>query len=71
MKRVIYIHDNVKALRKKYSETQESFAKKVGIGKSTVRNIEMGEYTPNTITLINISLAFKVSLDELVFKKIK
>jgi len=60
----------IKELRRIYKITQDKLSKKADIPFSTLAKIEAG-YTPNPSmeTLIKISDAFGVGLDELIGRK--
>lgn len=62
----------IKELRKKHEISQEELAKKAGITYSTLIKIESGVNDNPTIkTMKRIADAFKITLDELVGRKIK
>jgi transcriptional regulator with XRE-family HTH domain len=61
--------DRIKARRKSMGYTQEKMALKLGISYSSYTKIENGFQQPSLDTLIDISFALKVSLDNLVFGK--
>jgi len=42
--------------------SQNALAKKAGLGQATIREIEMGEKSPNIITLDKICLALDITL---------
>lgn len=45
--------------------TQEDLAKKIGISKNSISNIERGYFNPSLITAIKISLVFDVPITSL------
>lgn len=63
----INLGKRIKALRGQYKITQDKLAKKADIPFSTLAKIEAG-YTPNPSleTLIKISDAFGIGIDELI-----
>jgi transcriptional regulator with XRE-family HTH domain len=44
--------------------SQNALAKKAGLGQATIREIEMGEKSPNIITLEKICTALEITLAE-------
>lgn len=52
--------------RKKQKLSKKAFAKRVGISRTTVHNIEMGFNAPNFKTLQKIAQSFLISVDELL-----
>ena len=59
------MYNRVKEIRQRKNLTLQKLAKKAGIGKSTLSEIERGVHTPSFETMIRISKALGVSLDEL------
>jgi len=55
-----------KMLREKAGFTQESLAKKLGIRVNTISRIENDHNLPTLETLLGMSRAFGMSLDEMV-----
>ena len=53
----------IKTLRKSRKLTQEDFAEKIGVSRSTLSCYETDQRTPNIKTLQQISEAFGVGLD--------
>lgn len=57
------IGGKIKNLRKSRKITQQEFAEKIGISRSTLSCYEIGQRTPNLKTLQQISAIFGVGLD--------
>lgn len=57
---------NLKYLRNKTNNTQQSFADKIGVSRSMIGSWEELRAIPTTETLQKISTVFKISIDELV-----
>lgn len=56
----------LKACRERKGYTQESFAKKIGVDRSTVSKWESGEMLPRTDRLKKLSKLLDVTIDELL-----
>lgn len=56
-------------LRKENGMSQEFLADKLFVSRKTISQWENGETTPDLDDLINLSLLFNITLDELVFNK--
>lgn len=57
------IGGKIKSLRKSRKMTQEDFASKIGVSRSTLSCYEIGERTPNMKTLQDIAQLCGVGLD--------
>lgn len=64
------ISDNIKYLRKLHQWTQGDFADKISIKRSLVGAYEEGRADPRLNNLLNMSNVFKVSVDNLLTKKL-
>ena len=53
--------DRIKLLRKKEKMSQEEFGRKIGIGKSSVSKIELGENNPSDQPIMLICSIFNVN----------
>lgn len=63
-----HISDNIKRIRNEAGLSQQELADRAGISKSQIWRLEKGEQkNPTLETLIPISKALGVSLDEIVF----
>jgi transcriptional regulator with XRE-family HTH domain len=56
----------IKEIRKKMGDSQEAFAKKLGISKGALQNYENGEREPTASTIVKIVEVGKVSFDWLL-----
>lgn len=65
------ISENLKALRKHHQMTQDQFAKKLGIKRSSIGAYEEGRAEPPLSNLSNIAKSFHVSIDDLVNQNFK
>ena len=63
--------DYIQKLRNQRGLSQQEFADKLGIGRSTLANYEQNKRSPDYETLIEISKFFNVSIDELLGVKRK
>ena len=59
------IVDNLKRLRKQTGETQDSFASKLDISRTTYANYEQGVAEPDASTLFKIAQYLGVTMDEI------
>jgi transcriptional regulator with XRE-family HTH domain len=62
---------NIKALRKHHQLTQDQFAQKLGIKRSSIGAYEEGRAEPPLSNLGNIAKTFDVSIDSLVYENIE
>lgn len=60
------LHDNLVALRKLKSISQEQLAEMIGVSRQTLSKYETGESVPDIEKCKAIADAFEVSLDDLV-----
>lgn len=65
------IAKNLKSLRKRHNLTQDQFAQKLGIKRSSVGAYEEGRAEPPLSNLSNIARSFDVSIDSLVYEDIE
>ena len=63
-----FLNSNIRYLRKKSGYTIPTLAKMIGVGKSTIDNIECGVNKTSLEVLDKIHTIFNVSLDDLIFK---
>lgn len=61
---------NIRVLRNSKALSQEWFAEEIESTRSTVGSWEEGRSEPNIIMLITIADYFKITVDELIRKKI-
>lgn len=57
------IGEKIKMLRKSRKMTQEDFAARIGVSRSTLSCYEIGQRTPNMKTLQDIAHIFGIGLD--------
>lgn len=62
------LNTNIRFLRKKNGFTIPHLAKMLGVGKSTVDNIECGKNNTSLEVLDKLHNLFNISLDDLVYK---
>lgn len=55
----------VKAKRREKNYTQEKLAKKVGVGRSTISEIEAGKHVPSVDVALRIANALDCKVEEL------
>ena len=67
----MYLAENIKYLREQAGMTQQEFAEKLGISRSALSLYEIGEREAELSKIIRIAELFKVSLDELILRKLK
>ncbi len=63
---LLQIDKNIKYYRQKSNLTQDEFAKKLNVNRSTVAQWEVGNNTPDIYTLIKICEILQVSLISLI-----
>lgn len=65
---IMDIADKVKYIRNNVlNQTQETFASKIGVTRSTIKNWENGSSYPTVSHLLMIAITGEVSLDYLIF----
>lgn len=68
----MYLKSNIKFLRTKEKLTHQELAWSVGLERrSDICNYENGYSMPKIRTLIRIAKFFKISIDDLLLKKLK
>lgn len=55
----------LKDLRDYYGISQRELAQRVGVGKTTISEIERGDRLPNVMTAIRIARALKTTVEEI------
>ena len=58
------IKNRIKEYRAKYDMKQEDLAKRVGVRRETIGNLEKGKYNPSLVLAWNIAKVFNVSIEE-------
>lgn len=59
-----YVGSKIKLYRNSLGLTQEELAKKIGVGKTTISNYEVGLRSPKKQQMIKLSEVFDVSIDD-------
>ena len=59
----------MKQLRERLDLTQEALAKRVGVHRVTLTNIESGEASPTLAVVERLARVFRVKLDELIRRR--
>ncbi|WP_195918909.1 helix-turn-helix domain-containing protein [Lactococcus lactis] len=59
-----YVGSKIKDYRKYFGLSQEELAKKIGVGKTTISNYEVGIRSPKKPQLIKLSEVFDVAIDD-------
>ncbi|MEI3644941.1 helix-turn-helix domain-containing protein [Lactococcus cremoris] len=59
-----YVGSKIKDYRKYFGMSQEELAKKIGVGKTTISNYEVGIRSPKKPQLIKLSEVFDVAIDD-------
>ncbi len=59
------IKNRIKEYRAKFDMKQEDLAKKVGVRRETIGNLEKGKYNPSLVLAWNIAKVFQVSIEEI------
>lgn len=60
-----YVGSKIKEHRKYLGMSQEELAKKIGVGKTTISNYEVGLRSPKKPQMIKLSEVFGISIDDL------
>lgn len=58
------IKNRMRELRARYHMSQEELAKKVGVRRETIGNLEKGRYNPSLVLAWNIAKVFDVTIEE-------
>lgn len=66
----ILFKNEIKVYRAKLNLSQEDLAKKVGVRRETIGNLEHGKYNPSLVLAMQIAAVFQVKVDD-VFKLIE
>lgn len=59
------MNEKLKELRKYHGISQSELARRVGVGKTTVSEIERRDRLPNVMTAIRIARAMKTTVEEI------
>ena len=60
--------NKIKVYRAMHNMSQEDLAKKVGVRRETIGNLEVGRYNPSLLLAMDIASVFKVRVED-VFQK--
>lgn len=63
---MVYLHENIRYLRKQRKLTQSQLADQLGIKRSVIGAYEEGRAAPKLTVIQQIALFFEVSIDELI-----
>jgi putative transcriptional regulator len=61
--------NKIKVYRAQFNVSQEELAKKVGVRRETISNLEKGKYNPSLLLALDIAAVFKVRVED-VFQKL-
>lgn len=64
----MYLHQNIRALRKKLSLSQEELALRVGLNRGNIASYENGTAEPRICNLLKLSYIFNVPVTDLTHK---
>lgn len=67
----LFLTSNLKHLRKVNNITQLDLAKKLNVSQAAVGNYESGYRVPESITLLQISRIFNITVDSLLFDDLR
>ncbi len=59
------IKNRIKEFRARYDMKQEELAKRVGVRRETIGNLEKGRYNPSLVLAWNIARVFDVPIEEI------
>lgn len=59
------MNEKLKDLRDYYGISQRKLAQRVGVGKTTISEIERGDRLPNVLTAIRIARAMETTVEEI------
>ncbi len=60
-----YVTNDVQRLRTHSGDTQEEFARKVGVSRQTIIAIEKGRYTPSVLLALKIARHFRTRVEDI------
>lgn len=63
------IYNKIKEMRQDKNLTQEDLAQVVEVSRQTIVAIEKGNYTPSLTLAMKLAKVFKISIEELFFRK--
>ncbi|WP_125142785.1 helix-turn-helix transcriptional regulator [Clostridium transplantifaecale] len=59
------IKNRIKEYRAKYDMKQEDLAKRVGVRRETIGNLEKGKYNPSLVLAWNIAKVFGCTIEDI------
>lgn len=59
------MNEKLKDLRDYHGISQRELARRIGVGKTTISEIERGDRLPNVLTAIRIARALKSTVEEI------
>lgn len=59
------LRSKTKEFRARYNMSQSDLAKKVGVRRETIGNLENGKYNPSLKLAFDIAILFEVSIEEI------
>lgn len=59
------MNEKLKDLRDYHGISQRELARRIGVGKTTISEIERGDRLPNVLTAIRIARALKTTVEEI------
>lgn len=59
------IKNRIKEFRARFNMKQEDLAKKVGVRRETIGNLENGKYNPSLVLAWNIAKEFDVKIEDI------
>lgn len=59
------MNEKLKDLRDYHGISQRELARRIGVGKTTISEIERGERLPNVLTAIRIARALETTVEEI------
>jgi len=62
-------NNQIRVYRAQYKLSQEDLAKKVGVRRETIGNLENGKYNPSLLLAMDIASVFNVSVED-VFQRL-
>lgn len=59
------MNEKIKDLRDYHGISQRELARRIGVGKTTISEIERGDRLPNVLTAIRIARALETTVEEI------
>lgn len=59
------MNEKLKELRDYHGISQRELARRIGVGKTTISEIERGDRLPNVLTAIRIARALETTIEEI------